>query len=733
MPLPLSLHRILRESSRWWRRLRRWPGWTRLPVRLGATCAAGAGIICLLLWAKGWHETRAQAEAANAQDAAAAALSLGQALEDAHRRLLALRLQGLEERRARLEDAARLVLTSLASRRQAETRDLPSREPSRQAGLQGETERTRLLAWLDDLAVGVGDGVGDNATRRGVFCLVYDDRHKALAYPISSLRGLDLTPFRPSRPALGSSLLRAMREQARLHGEAFAAFDWRSPWLANAQPTRHLGLFRHLADLDLTLALLLDAGDMAQAEAALRGELLRELPRRLRLLPVASRGGACLFDDAPSLLAPPVLGAADPGLARVLGRTLATPRLLGAARQALRQGERLVRLEVAGLADPLTLHLAASPSLGWSVAVAQPLLPAPPDEAMRVQSQRRWLLVGFLLVAAFAAGHVTGRLLESRLQPLLAVLETQALHPGRPLSPEARQRVLDCLEAGDSLSRCAGETAARLAQTLPEREDEADRQRIDLALAQVARRRLESLMGQCHPPPPPPLPAGTPLADWETVVMRLSPPAGEAMDRPAGCGLLEAVDAESLWLLLAAFPQGGEDAWIAMRDLLRALRAGSVSGGDLARLLSRRNERLAAGSAPVACLAGTLDALTGRLQLWNLGHAPAFLLTPGQPATALPRQPEFPDRLTAAEPWRGRLGTGDRLVCVSQALPGLRDPDGRELGEERLRVLVERSRNRPPRAMAGLLLGACRRFLLKAPLADDLTVIVIERKRSFEM
>ncbi len=72
-----------------------------------------------------------------------------------------------------------------------------------------------------------------------------------------------------------------------------------------------------------------------------------------------------------------------------------------------------------------------------------------------------------------------------------------------------------------------------------------------------------------------------------------------------------------------------------------------------------------------------------------------------------------------------RLEPGDQLVVFSDGITEALNPDGEELGEERLLSYVELNRKLAPEALLESLLGNVRQFTAGAVQSDDLTLLVL--------
>jgi serine phosphatase RsbU (regulator of sigma subunit) len=151
-------------------------------------------------------------------------------------------------------------------------------------------------------------------------------------------------------------------------------------------------------------------------------------------------------------------------------------------------------------------------------------------------------------------------------------------------------------------------------------------------------------------------------------------------------------------------------------------------GGEL---LTRLNRFLGAQSLKQRMVSFALAEVdTGRdeVQITSAGHQPGVLLAAGEAAeevllSSLPlgyrwRQPP-PTRVLP-------FSAGGRLLLYSDGLVEARTADGAAFGHERLRAALEGHRgDAGPHLLRGLL-AELDRFLEGQPLADDLTIVLVE-------
>lgn len=153
-------------------------------------------------------------------------------------------------------------------------------------------------------------------------------------------------------------------------------------------------------------------------------------------------------------------------------------------------------------------------------------------------------------------------------------------------------------------------------------------------------------------------------------------------------------------------------------------------GMGLSDLVERANRVFAASTiathyATLVCGRAGAD---GELEICNAGHCPPLLLRSGEAtpveATGLPigifSNATFSSR-------RFRLEPGDSVVLYSDGLTEAHNPENTEYGVERFVRLLGCSAHLPP----GDLISECLRdladFRTRAPLRDDLTLMVVRR------
>jgi phosphoserine phosphatase RsbU/P len=167
-----------------------------------------------------------------------------------------------------------------------------------------------------------------------------------------------------------------------------------------------------------------------------------------------------------------------------------------------------------------------------------------------------------------------------------------------------------------------------------------------------------------------------------------------------------------------------------LRSTLDAARRKSPEPDAVGRKLLAGLDFFAGASC--ATLFYGLLAPDGRLSYFNAGHPPALLQAAARPGEvrelgatgtllhgALRHRP-----LPAAE---AELGPGDRLLVYSDGFCEARDPGERELGLDRLGAALADCRSLPVNEALDALLALLRTHCAGRPLADDVTLLLVER------
>jgi sigma-B regulation protein RsbU (phosphoserine phosphatase) len=152
-----------------------------------------------------------------------------------------------------------------------------------------------------------------------------------------------------------------------------------------------------------------------------------------------------------------------------------------------------------------------------------------------------------------------------------------------------------------------------------------------------------------------------------------------------------------------------------------------------AGLLERLNRHVLESSAPnkfITLLVAELDRGTGRLRYLNAGHNPAVVITAGGACRQLPSS-GLPVGLMANATYHlGELdlAPGDLLCIYSDGITECADPDGEELGLERLVELLVEHHDQPLAQILAAIDETTTAFAQGQPQGDDQTVVLLRRE-----
>jgi Stage II sporulation protein E (SpoIIE) len=193
----------------------------------------------------------------------------------------------------------------------------------------------------------------------------------------------------------------------------------------------------------------------------------------------------------------------------------------------------------------------------------------------------------------------------------------------------------------------------------------------------------------------------------------------------------------SLGIVVADVTGKGIPAALVMADVRALLHAAADHGGGPAVTLRRVNtilvhERDAGLFVTIAH--GLIDAATGHLDLASAGHEPVLVLRAGgtidvlEPAGRLVGMVEE----IGSEVLADQLEPGDALVAYTDGITEARAPDGRFYGEDRLRTVVSGASGGSAAEIVDAILADVTSFRDGAEASDDLTVLVVRRRRTGE-
>jgi serine phosphatase RsbU (regulator of sigma subunit) len=187
------------------------------------------------------------------------------------------------------------------------------------------------------------------------------------------------------------------------------------------------------------------------------------------------------------------------------------------------------------------------------------------------------------------------------------------------------------------------------------------------------------------------------------------------------------------WLVIADVSGKGTGAALLMASIQAALHALAGLGDiSLEALTERLNDIVydsTAGNRYVTAFFGSLDVGSGVLEFVNAGHCYPILmrrdgtverLVEGASVVGLMRSMDIAAGST-------RLEKGDMLVAYTDGLSETANPEGEEFGDERICEMMRQSRGRASREIVARLVAGVRVFAAESGLADDLTLMVVQR------
>ncbi len=178
----------------------------------------------------------------------------------------------------------------------------------------------------------------------------------------------------------------------------------------------------------------------------------------------------------------------------------------------------------------------------------------------------------------------------------------------------------------------------------------------------------------------------------------------------------------------------GISAALLMASFLGSLRSLlPASAGRLDVLAAELSERLRAAAPETRFVTAFLGvAENGSLRYVNAGHEAGLLVPPtgrGDPRP-LPSTGPALGLLPGARFREERvpLPPGAMLVLYTDGLTECENPEGVELGRERVARLVATAAGEAPERIVSLLIGAAEAYAAGAPLQDDVTILCLSRK-----
>jgi sigma-B regulation protein RsbU (phosphoserine phosphatase) len=148
-------------------------------------------------------------------------------------------------------------------------------------------------------------------------------------------------------------------------------------------------------------------------------------------------------------------------------------------------------------------------------------------------------------------------------------------------------------------------------------------------------------------------------------------------------------------------------------------------------LIEKANHLLLAqgrGRVMVTLSVVQIDPVAGRLELANSGHPPAFLVGPsGEVEELMAGSVPLGTRLCCPVSLRRAFAPGTRLFLYSDGLVEAVSKRGEPFGYDRLADVLRSNAGRSGKALIATILEALGEYTAGTPLADDLTLLVVER------
>jgi phosphoserine phosphatase RsbU/P len=164
------------------------------------------------------------------------------------------------------------------------------------------------------------------------------------------------------------------------------------------------------------------------------------------------------------------------------------------------------------------------------------------------------------------------------------------------------------------------------------------------------------------------------------------------------------------------------------RTLLKAAAPRLLRPGDCLRMVNSmlcvKNDSMMFATA----FYGTLDLVTGTLDYANAGHNPPYVLRADRGLELVPSTGDIVLGVVEDGRYKTRqmtLAAGDTLVCFSDGVTEAVNPMGELFGERRLEALLADQIGVHPTEVLGAVIGAVDQFMSLAPMADDVTILVI--------
>jgi serine phosphatase RsbU (regulator of sigma subunit) len=127
-----------------------------------------------------------------------------------------------------------------------------------------------------------------------------------------------------------------------------------------------------------------------------------------------------------------------------------------------------------------------------------------------------------------------------------------------------------------------------------------------------------------------------------------------------------------------------------------------------------------------------IDERAAGIEVTNSGHPPVYVISPdgGVEEVLLAALPVGHRWLDPPPSWTGQFAAGSRLVVYSDGLVEALDARGEQFGYDTLRDILQRDARLPAQQLMASLLAELDHHTGGAPLADDLTILIVESATS---
>jgi serine phosphatase RsbU (regulator of sigma subunit) len=190
-----------------------------------------------------------------------------------------------------------------------------------------------------------------------------------------------------------------------------------------------------------------------------------------------------------------------------------------------------------------------------------------------------------------------------------------------------------------------------------------------------------------------------------------------------------------LGLIVADVADKGMPAALFMALTRTLVRATAIEEASPAAVLARVNNLLVADAKRgmfVTAAYVVLDLESGQLTYANAGHCLPLLQSSSGQLRTLPKGGMALGVVAGLhfEEHSAELAPGDRLVLYSDGVTEAISPQGDFYGQERLRQRLESSTDGSAQSVLDAILASVYGFTHDAPLADDLTLLVLRRSEA---